>query len=135
MGPCHLTRQVSPDASVHAVHVRRRCSNLQHGDRVHANVQPVQERSCNQHRYVSPKHPTGKTRPRNPLIERLHSIRALCSVILVPQIVQHSFRSKDLIYPYQYDDARAGAVQMQLDGSATDGNRGLAGVRDSETGT
>jgi len=52
MGPRHLTRQIPSDASFHAVHVRRRCSNLQHGDRVHANVQPVQERSCNQHRYV-----------------------------------------------------------------------------------
>jgi len=130
VGPGHFTRQIPPNASFHAVHVRGRCSDLQHGNRIHANVQPVQERSCHQHRYAF-----FYPRPREPLIQCVHSVCTVCTIILFLQIVQHAFRPKDRVYSRQHADSCIGSVQMQLDGSVTDGNGRLAGVRDSGTGT
>lgn len=53
MGPCGISRKVTPNASVHVVHVRRRSANIQHGDRVHAASQPVEERSWDEPRCVA----------------------------------------------------------------------------------
>ena len=79
--------------------------------------------------------PIGNSRPRNPLTQRKHSFRTIRTIILFLQIIQHTFRPEDRLYSRQSADARVGAVQVQFDGSVTDGNRGLASVRDSGTGT
>ena len=43
MGPRDIPRQVSPHAGLHALHVRRRGADIQHGHSLHAPLEPVQE--------------------------------------------------------------------------------------------
>lgn len=108
MGPGNLTSKVTSDASFHAIHVRRRCSDIQHGDRVYVIIQPVQERGRHQHR-----------------------IRPISPVIVFAQVIQHPIPPKDCLYSCEYVDTGVRAVQMQFNGPVADGNGGLASVRDS----
>jgi hypothetical protein len=82
---------------------------------------------------------THPNRPRNPPTDRherthTHSIRSVRPITFVVQIIQRPVLTEDRLYSCKYDDDGVGAVQMQFDGSVADGNRGLAGVRDSGTG-
>jgi len=108
MGTGDFTGKVSSDASFHAVHVRRRCADLQYGDSLYATVQPVQERGCYQHR-ICPIRP----------------------IAIFTQVIQDPIPPKDSLHSRELDDTGAGAIQVQFYGSAADGNRGLASVRDS----
>ena len=57
MGPRRLAREAAAHAGLHAVHVRRRCADIQHGHSLHAPIFSLQKRCCNQHRCVSRSDP------------------------------------------------------------------------------
>ncbi len=52
MGHGHRPRKVPPNASLHALHVRRRGADIQHGHRRHALMDTLQEYRWDHRRYV-----------------------------------------------------------------------------------
>lgn len=52
MGPRDIPSQVLAHAGVHALYVGRRRADLQHGHRIHAALEPVQEPCVHKHWYV-----------------------------------------------------------------------------------
>ena len=53
IGPCHIPIKAPSRASVHALHVRRRCADIQHGNQPHVALHAVQEHCGDECRCVA----------------------------------------------------------------------------------
>lgn len=123
MGPRSFPGKVIAYAGVHALHVRWRCSNLQHGHRLHAAFDSVQEHGVYEYRYVNVNASTSWR------ADEKCSVRPIrASVQHEPQILHDTVASKSGIYCVELSHTDVGSLEMSVDGIVTHRNGGLAGV-------
>ena len=95
MGPGHLARKAASNAGLHALHVRRRRADIQHGHRVHVTLESVQEPRSDQYWYVCWTF-------RVPAIlksSNVCSVRAFRACLGSSQVLDNSSSSEDRISP------------------------------------